>query len=45
MLIKSLKEKSSDIKTRWKKAVNTDNVIDFSVDVGLLLLMFFLVLF
>ena len=36
MLIKSLKEKTSEIKTRWKKAVNTDNVIDFSVDVGLI---------
>ena len=36
MLIKSLKEKTSDIKSRWKKAVNTDNIIDFSVDVGLI---------
>lgn len=36
MLIKSLKEKFSDIKTRWKKALNTDNIIDFSVDVGLI---------
>ena len=25
-----------NIKKRWKKAVNTDNVIDFSVDVGLI---------
>ena len=36
MLLKSLKEKSSDIKARWKKACNTDNIIDFSVDVGLI---------
>ena len=36
MLIKSFKEKFSDIKSRWKKAVNTDNIIDFSVDVGLI---------
>ena len=25
-----------DIKARWKKALNTDNIIDFSVDVGLI---------
>ena len=25
-----------NIKKRWKKAVNTDNIIDFSVDVGLI---------
>ena len=36
MFIQSLKEKFSDIKNRWKKAVNTDNIIDFSVDVGLI---------
>ena len=36
MLIKSFKEKISDIKSRWKKALNTDNIIDFSVDVGLI---------
>jgi len=24
------------LKERWKKAVNTDNIIDFSVDVGLI---------
>jgi len=28
--------KLSDIKQRWKKACTTDNVIDFSVDVGLI---------
>ena len=31
-VIKMLK----NIKKRWKKAVNTDNIIDFSVDVGLI---------
>ena len=36
MFIKSIKEKLQDIKSRWKKAVNTDNIIDFSVDVGLI---------
>ncbi len=36
MFIKSIKEKFSDIKSRWRKAVNTDNIIDFSVDVGLI---------
>ena len=36
MFIQSLKEKFLDIKSRWKKAVNTDNIIDFSVDVGLI---------
>ena len=36
MFIQSFKEKFSDIKTRWKKAANTDNIIDFSVDVGLI---------
>jgi len=25
-----------NIKKRWKKALNTDNIIDFSVDVGLI---------
>ena len=29
-------QKLKDIKTRWKKALNTDNIIDFSVDVGLI---------
>ena len=28
--------KWSEIKERWKKACTTDNVIDFSVDVGLI---------
>ena len=28
--------KWSEIKQRWKKACTTDNVIDFSVDVGLI---------
>ena len=41
-MIKSLKEKIMDIKARWKKALNTDNIIDFSVDVGLIALMYFL---
>ena len=36
MFKQSFKEKFSDIKSRWKKAVNTDNIIDFSVDVGLI---------
>ena len=35
MFKQSFKEKFSDIKSRWKKAVNTDNIIDFSVDVGI----------
>jgi len=25
-----------NIRKRWKKALNTDNIIDFSVDVGLI---------
>ncbi len=29
-------QKLKDIKARWKKALNTDNIIDFSVDVGLI---------
>ena len=29
-------KKLKDIKARWKKALNTDNIIDFSVDVGLI---------
>jgi len=29
-------KKFADIKARWKKALNTDNIIDFSVDVGLI---------
>ncbi len=28
--------KLKEIKERWKKACTTDNVIDFSVDVGLI---------
>jgi len=28
--------KWSEIKERWKRACTTDNVIDFSVDVGLI---------
>ena len=28
--------KWSEIKERWRKACTTDNVIDFSVDVGLI---------
>ena len=28
--------KLKDIKERWKKVFTTDNVIDFSVDVGLM---------
>ena len=28
--------KWSELKQRWKKACTTDNVIDFSVDVGLI---------
>ena len=31
-----VKKKKLSIKERWKKAVNTDNIIDFSVDVGLI---------
>ena len=29
-------KKIEEIKARWKKALNTDNIIDFSVDVGLI---------
>ena len=29
-------KKKLTIKERWKKAINTDNIIDFSVDVGLI---------
>ena len=29
-------QKLKDIKARWKKALNTDHIIDFSVDVGLI---------
>ena len=31
-----VEEKKLSIKERWKKALNTDNIIDFSVDVGLI---------
>tara|TARA_B100001079_G_C15968143_1_gene322194 strand:- start:94 stop:324 length:231 start_codon:yes stop_codon:yes gene_type:complete len=31
-----VKKKKLSIKERWKKAINTDNIIDFSVDVGLI---------
>ena len=30
------KKKKLTLKQRWKKACNTDNIIDFSVDVGLI---------
>ncbi len=32
----AVEEKKLSIKERWKKALNTDNIIDFSVDVGLI---------
>ncbi len=32
----AVEEKKLSIKERWKKAINTDNIIDFSVDVGLI---------
>ena len=33
---KKVFKKFGDIKARWKKALNTDNIIDFSVDILLI---------